>query len=273
MFKKNEVVINSKKTFYWEKNSANKKVIILLHGFPGNHLGFIDVANHLGDHRFIIPDLPACGQSDLLGGKHNLENYSKWLEEFLKSLSIDKAIIIGHSFGARLGLVFSSYHPEKVERLVLITPVVKVEGLIARVVSIEYKIAEILPEYLKKLWLVHGFHRRVGNVIVFKSACKARRQELIARESEEFKHLNPKINIELFDEFYKFSLVPVGKKVTTKSLIIAGQEDEVAPLDTIKELAEQLVGVKFVVMKNSGHVLVVEKPLTTASIIRKWLSE
>ncbi len=270
-FRKKLIVVNDKKTFYWEKNPEKKNVMVLLHGFPGSHQGLVDMANGLGNYRLIIPDLPACGLSEPLTEKHNLENYSQWLNDFLKFLSINQTIIIGHSFGARVALVFGGYYPKKVRQLVLITPVVKVEGLIARFVSVEYGIAKILPQYLRKAWLSNKIHRKVGNLIIFKSASPKRRRELIVRENKELKHLDPKINIELFDEFYKFNLAPEGKKVKAKSLVIAGGLDEIAPLDSVKELAAHLINSDFIIMKNCGHIVVAEKPLTTASIIRKWL--
>ena len=264
-------MVNGRKAFYWEKNHKQNKSIILLHGFPGSHLGLIDLADELNDYRLIIPDLPACGLSDPLDKKHNLENYSEWLKCFLDSLSIDQTIIIGHSFGSRMGLVFSDNYPEKVSQLVLITPVVKVEGLIAQFVSIEYGIAKMLPENLQKIWLSNKIHRDVGNIIVFKTSTPERRKELIARSNEDVKRLDPKINIELFDEFYKFSLIPLAQKIKTKSLIIAGELDEIAPLTSVRDLAKHLVNSEFVIMKGCGHVLVAEEPSKTADIVNDWL--
>jgi len=271
MFKKKEIIIDNKRYYYWEKNHLHKNVIVLLHGFPGNHIGLVDMANNFDNCRVIIPDLPACGQSELLNGKHNLENYSQWLNGFLEALAINQVSVIGHSFGSRVGLVFSSKYPEKVNKLVMITPVVKVEGLIAQFVSVEYKIAEMLPSYLQKAWLQNKIHYKVGDMIIYKTSNPEKRQQLIANRNEEIKNLKPQINIELFSEFYKYSLVPLGKKVKTKSLIIAGRQDEIAPLASIQELANQLENVKFVVMENSGHIVVGEKPAETAGIIKEWL--
>ncbi|MEI6288510.1 MAG: alpha/beta hydrolase [bacterium] len=270
-FKQNSITINCRKAFYWEKNKQAKETIVLLHGFPGSHEGLLAMASGLGNYRLIIPDLPACGLSEQLEGKHNLENYSDWLNSFLKSLNIDSVIIVGHSFGSRVGLVFSSHYPQKVKRLVLITPVVKVEGLIARFVAVEYEIAKILPAYLRRSWLSNRVHRNIEKMILYKTASQKRRHELIAMETKELMHLNPQINIELFDEFYKFSLVPVGKRVKTKTLVIAGEFDEVAPLDSVQELEKQLIDSELVIMEKCGHIVVGEKPLTTAKIISKWL--
>jgi pimeloyl-ACP methyl ester carboxylesterase len=273
-FKRKEITINGKRDCYWEKNPLEKEVIVLLHGFPGNHLGILDVAKKLDGYRLIVPDLPSCGQSEPIDGHYSLETYSEWLGEFLNSLSINNAIFIGHSFGSRISLVFASKNPNKVKLLVLMTPVVKVEGLIARFVLLENKIAEILPESLKGVWLSSQLYRTIAHIILFKSSGPKRRKVLIDRDTKELKHLHPHVNIELFlDEFYKDSLAPIGKKIKTKSLIIAGDDDEIAPLDLIKELAGQLTDVKFIIMKNSGHALPMERPSATAKIIQNWIGE
>ncbi len=271
IFEKKQINVNGRKVFYWEKNPKQKETIVLLHGYPGSHGGLLGLANGLGNYRLIIPDLPACGLSEPLVGKHNLKNYSNWLDLFFNSLKIKRPIILGHSFGARLAMVFSVDNPERIKKIVLVTPVSKVEGLISQAVSMEYEIAKILPKNYKKAWLFNGIYRGVGNMILFKSVTAKRKQQLIAKSNKDIDCLDPEINIELFDEFYKFSLIPLAKKIKIESLIIAGELDEIAPLNSVRELAKQLVDSEFVVMKGAGHVVVVEKPLTVAGIIRKWL--
>ena len=65
-FKKRIAIINNRKFFYLDNNNASSKVLVLLHGFPGNHLGLVRLANYMGnDYRILIPDLPACGSSDI----------------------------------------------------------------------------------------------------------------------------------------------------------------------------------------------------------------
>ena len=135
------------------------------------------------------------------------------MAEFLKSLLIKKAILIGHSFGSRVALVFAGVYPQMVEKLVLITPVVKVEGLVARFVSVEYKIAEMLPEYLRKAWLSNKIHSTVRDTIIFRSSSLKKKKGIDCQRKKEAKILNPDINIELFAEFYKFNLASDGKKV------------------------------------------------------------
>lgn len=272
-FKKKVITINNRKFFYLD-NDTSKRAVILLHGFPGNHRGLVELANHIGDnYRLIIPDLPACGSSEPLDKKHNLKNYSDWLNDFLESLSINEVIIIGHSFGSRIALVFANHHSKKVKKLILITPVVRVEGLFNRIISIYYGITGILPKYLQKIMLSNGFGKKMGDKIIFKSADPKTHKEIISRDIEEIKNLKPQVSIEIFDEFYKFSLIPVGKEIKNDSLIIAGELDEISPLDSVKDLALQLSNIKLEIMKNCGHLVPLEKPKATANIIKKWLKE
>ncbi len=273
-FEKKTVIINGRKTFYWQKGYNQKEVIVFLHGLSGNHKGLIDLANGFNkDYRIIIPDLPACGLSEELREQHTLENYVKWLDDFLEILSIHKVIIVGHSFGARIALVFSVSHPKKIKFLILITPIIKVDGFIARIVFIEYKIIKILPDPLKRilLQLSSNLHRKVCNIIIFKSVSAKRRKQIMSWGAKDPKSLNPEINIELFDEVYKLNLMSLAKKNKTKSLIIASDSDRIVRLDYIKEFVSLLNNTKFKIVKKSGHVVPMEKPITMSKIIQTWL--
>lgn len=273
-FKRKIIRVNGRKTFYLDSNNQ-KPVIILLHGFPGNHMGLVRLADHIGisNYRLIMPDLPACGSSEPLKDEHNLKNYSDWLNAFLEELSIKEAIIVGHSFGSRIALVFANYYGKKVKKLILITPVLRVDGLFNRILSIYYGITGILPEYLQKMMLSNGFGKKIGDKIIFKSSDSKMQKEIINRDIKEIKKLKPQISIEIFDEFYKFSLIPVGREIKNDSLVIAGELDRISPLKPIQELIRQIPNARLEIMKNCGHLMPLEEPKATANIIKKWLED
>lgn len=273
-FKKNAININGKIFFYWEKNSQQEETIVLLHGFPGNHLGLIPLATNLGDdYRIIISDLPACGESPSLPGKSILKNYVYWLNDFLESLSINKAVIIGHSFGSRIALLFSITYPKKVEKLVIITPVLEVDGFIARIATLYYRIGETLPRYLQKFWLANKFFKEIGDTIIFKSPDKSIQKKIIDMDLLELKKLNQQVLVELFDEFYQSDLISMAKSVKVRSLVIASDKDEIATLASVTKLANGLAGVSFEIIQNAGHFVPLEEPLKVATMIKSWLKK
>lgn len=273
MFKKETISIKDKKTYYWEKNKKQKQVTVILHGFPGNHRVIVDMARGLGNCHIIIPDLPACGQSESLSQTHSLNNYAEWLNNFLIDLSIDKITLIGYSFGSRVAVTFSALYPEKVEKLVLVTPVVKPDSLIARLAAIEYKIAGKLPSKVQKKWLANKIYHSISNMIIFKSASKKRRKYLIDIDAEEIEHLDPKANIEIFNELVSSKTISNGNKINIRTLIIACDKDEIATVNSVKELLNRFTNADFKIIEDSGHIVIAERPQKVAKTILDWFNK
>ena len=261
------------KTFYWEKNPQSRETIVFLHGFPGNHLGLVDLANKFpNQYRLIIPDMPACGKTPPLSRPHTLKNYARWLKDFLRELQIENPIIVGHSFGSRVALVFASHYQNQAEKLVLLTPVVALYGIMPRIASLKGIIAKMLPQYMQKRWLSHPLYQYVVKMIIFKSASKKRRDEITNINNEELKSLDVNATIEVFDEFYTSNLLPMAKAIKIPCLIIAGDRVEVDTPASIKKLGSQSNLFTVAVMQKSGHLLPLESPAATAKIIKHWLN-
>ena len=271
IFKKYQIILDGRKVSYWQKGENEEKTIVLLHGFPGSHRGLTDMAKGLSGYRIVIPDLPGCGKSEPLKNSYTLKHYAAWLYAFLENLSLKKVILVGHSFGSRIALVFAETYPEKMETMILITPVTAVEGLIARAASIQYKIAELLPSNLKHAWLANGLYQKIEHMIIFKSVRGKRKAELVKKDKTEYRLIDPETTIGVFEEFYRNNLLPKANIATIPTLIIASDKDEIAPLTQVKELTIRLPHSKMIIMKNSGHLVVLERPLQTAKIIREWL--
>ena len=69
-------------------------------------------------HRFLWYDRLGCGLSDRDGFEPSLENDVAQLEAVLDDAGIERANLIGYSFGAPPAAVFAARHPERVHRLV-----------------------------------------------------------------------------------------------------------------------------------------------------------
>jgi pimeloyl-ACP methyl ester carboxylesterase len=266
------ISINGKKVFYWEKIRGQKETVVLLHGYPGSYGHLMDLATNLGEkYRLVMPNFPSCGGSEPLEEEHNLKNYAEWLNAFLQKASVDRAIIIGHSFGSRVALAFSAAYPEKVARLVLITPVLKPDSLLVYLVLLKYEIAKLLPPNACKAFLSSKLYEYAACKIVLKSKNSEQQKKIIDRGIKELQHVDPLTQIDLFEDFYKSDLSPLGKKIKAKSLIVAGEKDEVATLKSIKGLFSHMEDASLKVIKNAGHLLPFEIPGETAKIIKLWL--
>ena len=61
----------------------------------------------------IILDLPGFGQSEEPKEAWHLNDFVQMIYELLKSLNISNPILIGHSFGGKIALLYASAHPTK----------------------------------------------------------------------------------------------------------------------------------------------------------------
>nr|WP_321445473.1 alpha/beta hydrolase [uncultured Cohaesibacter sp.] len=102
--------------------------LLLLHGYPQNHVCWHRVAPALADHfTLIIPDLPGYGYSSLPSAipeeKPGHEAYAKrhWADLLVKlmaHLGHQSFAVIGHDRGGRVAYRMALDHPNRVTRLI-----------------------------------------------------------------------------------------------------------------------------------------------------------
>ncbi len=99
------------------------ETILLIHGLGSNAKGWSRNIDELArNHRVIAVDLPGYGVSDKGFYEYSLPFYAQVLSELLTKLEVDKAIWMGHSMGGQIALVAALEQPDRVDRLVLVSP-------------------------------------------------------------------------------------------------------------------------------------------------------
>ena len=105
------ITFRNKKIFYTVEGSGNP--VMLLHGFgEDSRIWDHQVEKLKKDFLVIIPDLPGCGQSELLEGDCTLEDYADALKMIADNVSITSGSygtfsLIGHSMGGYITLAFA----------------------------------------------------------------------------------------------------------------------------------------------------------------------
>ena len=94
--------------------------VVGIHGLTSNHTVWYPIADALGgSHRLIAYDLRGRGDSDKPPTGYSLAHHAADLLGLLDRLGLDRAILMGHSLGAHVGVRFATLHPERVAKLVL----------------------------------------------------------------------------------------------------------------------------------------------------------
>ncbi|MCI5789908.1 MAG: alpha/beta hydrolase [Tenericutes bacterium] len=219
--------------------------ILLLHGWGQN----IEMMKFLGDnfadnHRITILDFPGFGESDEPLSPWTIKDYSLLIEKLVKELDIKKPVVMGHSFGGRVAIYYSSNNP--IEKLVLFgSPCIRKDKELPLSVKILKGIKKLpgmdkLGEYMKQY---------IGSRD-YKAASPIMRQTLVNVVNED--------------------LTPYAMQIEEPTLLIWGQDDTEAPVSDAKEL-EQIMNDAALIVLPGTHYAYLENLNQVVNILNSFI--
>lgn len=126
------------------------KTILFQHGYAGVLESFEYQMNHFArQHRVVAPDLRGHGQSDAPYSRYTMPELVDDMHAIVEHLDFsERFILVAHSFGGSLAIDYAAAHPERLEKLVLISTAG--EFKLPRLVR---AIARWLPaQFIRPLW-------------------------------------------------------------------------------------------------------------------------
>ena len=104
------------------------KPLLLLHGFLMTHLAWEDTVDGFASRfRVVMPDLPGFGESEKPQPTrfgYGVEAFAECVADLIAALSLGRPHVVGHGMSAAIALTLAAEHPELLDRLVLVDPLV-----------------------------------------------------------------------------------------------------------------------------------------------------
>jgi len=215
-------------------------VIILLHGWGANKTTFEKLAQELSnDYKVYSIDLPGFGQTNI-EKPYTVFEVADIIHAAILKLGIKKPIIIGHSYGGRIGIIYSSRYD--VDRLILISSAGVKERL-----SNKKKFKIKLYKALKKA----GIKLNIGSKD-YKNSDPIKRIMLINA-----------VNTDLIDEM---------NKIKCNTLLLYGKNDTETPIRVANIINKNIKNSALISIDNCGHFPYIERFSYTLLIIKSFLS-
>jgi 2-hydroxy-6-oxonona-2,4-dienedioate hydrolase len=121
-FRQDWVDAGGTKTRYVQAGNESNPPLIMLHGTAGSLENFAaNIGAHARHFNCIAFDMIGSGMTAKPDYDYETEHYVAHVVDIFKAMRIEKASIIGLSLGARVASRFAIDHPEKVERLILLS--------------------------------------------------------------------------------------------------------------------------------------------------------
>ena len=113
MFTYKDIKIN-----YEYVDNKKENTLIFLHGWGQNIQMMLPIAKpFVKDNNVLVIDLPGHGKTKEPSYAWELDVFVDMLHELVKFLKIKKPILIGHSFGGKISIIYASKY--EVKKLVL----------------------------------------------------------------------------------------------------------------------------------------------------------
>lgn len=120
------VTVEGAEVAYACQGTVNHPPLVFLHGWGASHKfwrwAFTAFAPR---YRCIAPDLPGFGLSEKPERDYSAEALARWLGAFLDALRFPRVTLVGHSMGGTISILFALDHPERVEKLAVVNPLLQ----------------------------------------------------------------------------------------------------------------------------------------------------
>lgn len=264
--------------YEYPASSDNGQVIVMVHGYRGNHRGLEAIVGGLDQFQVVVPDLPGFGESPELTKTHNLDSYANWLGMFLIELGLgNTAVLAGHSFGT---LVVGRYATSQAAKsIILINPVSAPalsgpRAFLTKATSWFYHISNSLPEAIGGLLLRSPIAVLVMSSVMAKTRDRKLRSWIHKQHLSNFSDFaTVRVATEGYDASISSDLSKMAPLIASPVLVIAATLDDITPIDRQREVVNLYPNAKLVEIENVGHLVHYEAPFQAAEHIASFVGK
>ena len=230
--------------------------LVLLHGYPLDHLLWEDVAPLLEDtFDLILPDLRGFGESTTVDSPYTMDDYASDVAGLLDQLGIQKAAIAGHSMGGYVALAFARLYPERISGLGLVSSQVLADPPDRK--DGRYKSAAEVSE------------KGIGGVVETMAPKFTSDERLQAFARDAMKRQQPAAFIGALKAMAeRMDSTPLLPSFKFPVVIIHGKADALIPIDRAREVKNAVPHAHLVELESAGHIPMLEAKEETARALK-----
>jgi len=258
--------------------------IVFVHGLAGSWLNWLEQLpvfaagrSSIG-HRVVALDLPGFGHSPMPRERITVPLYARVLDGVMDALQIDAAAVVGSSMGGFTAAQLAIAFPQRVERLVLVSPAgISSYGspFLARWVPVVRRLQPLLAAQTG--WVAahaDALARRPGLRARTLTGVAAHPSRLPGPLAAELLRGGGKPGFPggmeaLFDYDFRHRL----PEIVSPTLVVWGERDQIVPVRDADVYTELIPGARKILFPDTGHLPMVERPARFNSVLERFLEE
>ena len=237
-----------------QRNNPTGIRVLLLHGAGENHLVWPIGLRRLPGTIVYAIDLPGHGKSTGKG-RDTIEGYVDWLAAFTRALSIERALLIGHSMGGGVAQQFALEHSEQTAGLVLIAS------------SARLRVAPQLLSLIQS-----DFEAAVEQATQCEWGPLAP-EPIKALGKQQLLTTDPAVMLNDFRACDAFDVRERLSEIKAPTLIVGGEVDQMTPFKHLAFLSDRLPHARLVCIPQAGHMVMLEAEEMVTRAVTEFVQE
>ncbi len=259
---------------YVDLGGGDGPPIVFVHGLAGCWQNWLEnLPRFAQERRVIAPDLPGFGGSEMPPDEVSISGYGRFIEALCDQLDLGEVVIVGNSMGGFVSAETAIQFPERVERLALVSaagitvnslrrgPVMawgRAAALAGARSAAEKRMAVLRPRLRYAVFSSIVRHpSRVSAELLWEMSQGAGRPGFL-----------PALEAHLQYDFRE--RLP---QIRCPTLIVWGADDMVIPSRDADEYERSIRGARKVVFDDTGHVPMIERPVTFNDCVLEFIDE
>ena len=250
----------------WE---GRGKPILCIHGITANCRCWDALAGILApEYHVIAMDLRGRGQSDKPSRGYSLDYHLKDMNCLMDDLGLERAVIMGHSLGAFIGLAFAARYPDRTAGLILVDgggdlSTEQFEEVFAGIKPALDRLEQVFPSpdaYLNKMKEAPYLHPWSAKIETY---CRYELEEVAGGVQT---NIDPAHIQEEEANIRQVKCAPFYPKINTKVLILRApngllsQKDLLLPQDVIDKMMREIPNAQRFDVEGTNHYGIVFQP-------------
>jgi poly(3-hydroxyalkanoate) depolymerase len=238
--------------------------LLLITGIGANLDMWAPLERRMGDRELIAFDAPGVGLSQRSRLPLRMSELARIVAQLMDVLGLERADVLGYSFGGALAQELTRRAPERVRRLVLCATSPGLGGMPPRPMA-ALMLATPARYYHPRLLALAVPHIAGG---------RTARDPSVLAEHAGARLARPPDLLGYAYQLYAaagWTSLPWLHRIQQPTLVVAGDDDPAVPLTNARLLAARLANARLHVIAGGGHLFLLDEPENAVGEIRAFL--
>ena len=236
--------------------------VVFIHGLAGCWQNWLENLPAVAERRRVVAlDLPGFGDSEMPQGDISITNYAACVEELCDRLGLGRIAVVGNSMGGFTAAELAIRNPGRLDRLVLVDAAgISISDLRRQpsMTLVRLLAAQSTSATRQRATLLRPRLRHLAFRAVMRHPTRMPLDLLAANEGGPGK---PGFLLAM-DALLSYDFRERLPEIACRTLIVHGREDGLVPVADAEDFNRLIPDSRLLLMDDTGHVPMMERPLT-----------